>query len=218
MDNALIIDGVIGAVLIAGVVIGAKRGLFKSLMGLISVAAALVGAALIANALTPYVTELIFPVVRERVMERISADWPADSPAPPVGVGELLERFGVPPTGIDPYRSAVSAAEQAAQVLVSGIVHVALLLLSAVLLLVVLKLLTRALDRVFDLPLLHTANGIGGAALGLLEAALLTYAAVRVFARLDSAAIAAYAEDAWLLPLFLDHSPIEWISILTHRE
>ena len=84
-------------------------------------------------------------------------------------------------------------------------------------LLIVLKLLTRALDHVFDLPLLSTVNGVGGAAIGLIEAALLLYVVIYIGSRFGVKLITAHADDTYLLPIFLNHSPVELISSFTHQ-
>ena len=75
MNNSLIIDGVLLLVLIVGYCIGAKRGLFKSLMSFAIVIVALVGSVLIANALTEPVTNLIYPVVETKITERFESEY-----------------------------------------------------------------------------------------------------------------------------------------------
>ncbi len=75
MNNALIIDVILLLVLVAGYCIGAKRGLFKSLMGFVVVIVALVGSVLIANALTEPVTDLIYPVVEEKITARLESAY-----------------------------------------------------------------------------------------------------------------------------------------------
>lgn len=75
MDNALIIDGVLLLVLIVGYCIGAKRGLFKSLMGFAVVIVALIGSMLIANVLTEPVTDLIYPAVEEKITARFESAY-----------------------------------------------------------------------------------------------------------------------------------------------
>ena len=99
MDNALIIDGVLGAVLLIGALIGAKRGLFKSLMGLAAVALALVGAVFLAGKLTGPVTDFIAPKIENELVEQFSDVL--DRSAAQGGTSAmdsaaaLLERYGV---------------------------------------------------------------------------------------------------------------------------
>lgn len=224
MDNALVIDGILAVILIAGTLIGAKRGLFKSLMGLIVVLAALIGAALLANVLTPPVTDIAYPFVESAVIERIAPDGGSSAGWSDALLGSL-EEFGADTQSIrealagtqsavnESYHAAIA---EAARAMVESIVHAALLLALYVVLLIVLKLLVHALNRVFDLPVLSALNGVGGAVLGLGEAALLLYVAVYLASRFGAALVTEHADDTYLLPIFLNHSPVELISSFTH--
>lgn len=239
MDNALVIDGILAAVLAAGAIVGAKRGLFKSLMGLFVVLAALVGAALLADMLSRPITDIIAPKVEEAMVERFAArlDSMLEDGEEDGRGGSLLEALredGLSPdtirsifaplassarevtrtardTAIETYRTAISGTVRA---LTGGAVHAALLLALYVILLFVLKMLTKALDHVFDLPVLSAVNGALGAVLGLLEAALLLRVLVYAASRLGVSAIAGHAEDTYILPVFLNHSPVELITSL----
>ncbi len=244
MDNALVIDGVLAVVLLAGALIGAKRGLFKSLMGVVVVIAALIGAVLLADMLTDPITDLIAPKVEDAVvqkfadtLERTSAEDSQAGGGVRDGVAELsalAEEYGLSGDVLNgllrsfedtvhdfteqakekaegTFRDAISAGVRS---VVSGTVHAVLVLVLYLVLLIVLKLLTNALDHVFDLPVLGTLNGTGGAVLGLLEAALLLYVVLYAASHLGVQAITDHADEGYLLPLFLNHSPIELISSL----
>jgi|GEM_PF-511224 len=239
MDNALIIDGILAVVLIAGAVIGAKRGLFKSLMGLAVVVIALIGAVLLADLLTDPITDVIAPRIENAVvrqfseeLDKTSQEKTAEAAEGLRGITELLERYGLPKTLFDgaleslseavegavsavkekvteTFRTAVSASVRS---LVRNAVHTVLVLVLYILLLVALKLLTGLFDHVFDLPVLNTLNNAGGAIFGFLEAALLLYVAVYAAAHFDPEAVRKCADGGHLLPIFLDHSPIDLIS------
>ena len=223
MDNALVIDGSIAAVLLVGALIGAKRGLFRSLMGIVVVAGALVGAVLLADLLTPAVTDLVYPFVEGRVMAGLESKASELTGSLSDELTEALRGLGVDAPkltrdalsgGSEGYIAAVGAA---ARKVTESVVHAALLLVLYLVLLIVLKLLTGAADRVLDLPILSTVNGVGGAALGLLEAALLLYVAVYVAARLGSGVLLRHANDTYLLPIFLNRSPVELISSFARK-
>ena len=64
----------------------------------------------------------------------------------------------------------------------------------------------------FDLPVLGTANRLGGAAIGLVEAVLLLYVCVYIASLLGVKAVTGHAEDTFLLPLFLNHSPLDLLT------
>lgn len=246
MDNAIIVDGVLVVLLITGTAIGASRGLFRSLMGLVVLVAALVGSVLLADFLTPAFTSAIAPKVENALVEQFSAaveqgvgtldstdgDTGGDTDA--YGLYEKLQSLGlsndvvlslVKPldgardwtTGakdkaVDTFREAVSPVVWS---LVRSVVHAALLLVLYILLTIVLRLALRVLDHVFDLPVLSTLNGVGGAVLGFLEAAVLISVAVYVASRLGVKLITEHTQDTLLLPLFLKQSPIALISSLS---
>ena len=134
MDNALIIDLVLAAVLAVFALLGARKGLIRSLMALVSVVVALIGATLLTAMFVEPVTDLVYPKVEERVLEQFERDIPSDALAAEDGdlsaggllpdelsdlLGEALDtlkRFGVSDDAIDGVTksvtdSAVSAAE-----------------------------------------------------------------------------------------------------------
>lgn len=242
MDNALIIDGLIVVILLAGALIGAHRGLFKSLMGLVVVVAALFGSVLLAGILADPITDVIAPRVEDAVVRQFSDELDKkeqeEETAGRSSLTELLEKYGLSGDALDgvlkplteavqsltgqakeraedAFRSAISASIRK---MVYGTVHAVLVLVLYVVLLIVLKLLTRTLDHVFDLPVLGTLNGVGGAALGLLEAALLVYVVVFVTSHLGVRAVTEHAGDTYLLPIFLNHSPVELILSLSGKD
>ena len=141
MDNALIIDLVLAAVFVLFAVLGAHKGLIRSLMALVSVVLALIGAALLTAMFVEPVTELVYPHVQERVIEQFERDIPTDVLAPEDndlsaggllpeeladalgGALDTLQRFGVSEEAIGDVTkelsdSAASAAERAAYLLV----------------------------------------------------------------------------------------------------
>ena len=65
MDNALIIDLVLAAVLAVFALLGARKGLIRSLMALVSVVVALIGATLLTAMFFEPVTDLVYPKVEE---------------------------------------------------------------------------------------------------------------------------------------------------------
>ena len=170
MDNALIIDLVLAAVLAVFALLGARKGLIRSLMALVSVVVALIGATLLTAMFVEPVTDLVYPKVEERVLEQFERDIPSDALAAEDGdlsaggllpeelseaLGEALDtlkRFGVSDDAIDGVTksvtdSAASAAERAAYVLVKTIVQAALFLAFFLALMLLLRLLTHGLDR-----------------------------------------------------------------------
>ena len=80
------IDAVLAAVLVGLVWLGAKRGLMKSLAGVISVGAAFFGASWCANRFVTPVSRWLEPLLRESIQQKLSGQDGADA-------GELLSAF-----------------------------------------------------------------------------------------------------------------------------
>ena len=71
MTTPVIIDVIVAVVLIAAVIYGAHRGLFRALAGLAVVIVALVGAAIIANTLAAPAARLVTPLIREQIETKV---------------------------------------------------------------------------------------------------------------------------------------------------
>ena len=69
-----IADMVIAAVLVLAVVIGAWKGLVKSLAGVVIVVAAFIGASFVANALAEPVADWLGPVIEEKILDKLTAE------------------------------------------------------------------------------------------------------------------------------------------------
>lgn len=239
MDNAIVVDGVLAAVLIFGTVYGAHRGLIKSLAGLAAVVAALIGSVMLANLLTEPVTDMVAPKVEDAVVKKFSEALEKASGAAASAsadgqhtLTELFDQYDLPKGLIDgplaqltngmsdaaagardkaeaSFREAVSPKIRA---IVRSTVHTVLVLVLYAVLLIVCKLLLHLVDHVFDLPVLSTVNGVGGAAIGLAETAVLLCVAVNIAVRFGFAPVAEHTDDTHLLPLFLNFSPLEWFA------
>ena len=230
MNNALIIDGVLLLLLLVSYLIGAHRGLFKSLMGFAVVIVSIIGATLIADALTEPVTDFVMPIIEERVTERLgvpeeltmgqffSGMASSNSATNPTFSEwfEKLDKWGAGDRFFGEFRdSTVNAAQTAARALVESIVHTILLLLCFVILLIVLKLLTGMIDHVFDLPVLKTLNNVGGGILGLLEALLLIYLALWLAPKVGVTVLRENTENTYVLKFFSTYTPLTLIASLT---
>lgn len=226
MNNGLIIDAAFALILLLGTILGAKRGLFRSMMGLAAIVLALVGAVLIADLAAQPVTEALMPRVEESVgewfrdekvqeesadasvEETVSSEDAADEPLAVTGLLKKLLRFDLDGAVRDSLRkSAQDAALAAVRSLLGSVVRTILFLVSFLLLTLILKLFTRGLDKVFSLPVLHTLNSLGGGALGLIESALLLFLVCDVAPKLGIAVFEEYEAGTYLLAFFMSHSP-----------
>jgi len=215
-NPAIVADAVIAAVLVLAVVIGARKGLVKSLAGVVMVVVAFIGASFVANAFAEPVAQWLGPVIEESVLEKLAQQESADAQS-------LLEQFHfggeslqqmvdevmdkVKETGAD-LLSAV--ADSVAKSVAYALVYLAAFLV----LLLVVWLLLRPVCLVVKLPILRTVNALGGGALGLVWGALLVFLAVWLLQRFDVYITADMVEKSTLLHFFATNSPLSLLTSL----
>ena len=189
-------DIVLGAVLLFAVIIGAARGLYRSIAGLLVLVLALTGASRCAAAAAPAVTELLRPQIEANISERVHTAIEAKGSALPETdeafqkAEALLERFGwqgdLRQTVDEQADAALASAEQSiaatlADSFLSGFVTSLLRILFFVILFAALLLLSRLLSPLFEkLPVIRSFNRLGGGMVGLLFGLLACYIALRV--------------------------------------
>lgn len=195
MGIPVIIDIIAAAVLLGFTVYGARRGLFRALAGLLIVAAALIGARMAAETLVPPAMDLSRPLIQRHVEKELDQalgdQVEVSMPEEPEALLALL--------GVDEARLA-ELAEQVrrtiqetgatilaavAESLAEPVLYSLLFLLAFLLLTAALRLVARLLDLALKLPVLHGANALGGAAVGLLEGLVVLAVAALVLKRLD---------------------------------
>jgi len=181
-----VFDGIILAVCVISVIVGAKRGFIKSVMGI----GTLIAALFVAFAFTPMLSDLIensslmqgvsvnisdtIKSLSKNVdnsydLDRLFADMP-DS------FRQILERYGadaetlkaaVQPAADSAEGAVTELADRIAAPVVSAISGVLAFLGLFVATVIVLKLVTWILDLIFQLPVLKTANTVLGLILGI---------------------------------------------------
>ena len=72
MTQAVIIDVAIAAVLLLFIILGAKKGLLKSVAGLVILLVSLVGAVLVSDLATPLISEAVQPMLMETVESKLA--------------------------------------------------------------------------------------------------------------------------------------------------
>lgn len=163
LTSSVIVDIVICAVVALSLLIGARRGLFRSLAELVSCIAAYVITSLLAGGLASAAAEWLRPMAEERVSALVEAYLSgALEKAPAFLTAGFLEEL---------LEQALPEA-----IVEQGLYNIAYAAVFVVLFLVVifaLRLLIRAVDTVLKLPLLHELNTFGGAAVGALKGAVL---------------------------------------------
>lgn len=203
----VIIDIIILAVLLLAIWIGAKQGLFRALAGLVILLLALVGASILARALTPAISEWIYPIWEQRVNEQIEETVEQQVPEK---VQALLERFDI--DLVDRVEDAGSAAIVAAtKTVITSMVYSAIYLVSFILLMVVLHLFAQAVGLLLKIPFLREVDALGGAVIGLLKGILLVFFLLWLAARFG---YSWKSEDTYILRFFLTYMPAKWLAYL----
>lgn len=238
MRTTVIIDITVAAVLLAFLISGAHRGLFRTVAGLVIVVVALVGASYAANYLTPITEQYVQPYLEQRVQNRVKDSLakegkatnsdPADSQtttSAASGTG-ILQTLGLMNLDKDASATIAKAAKEKmreagasiqtaiAESFAETILHTVLFVLCFFLLMFLLKLLVRALNLVLKLPGLNFLNRLGGAALGILEGMLLVFLAIWILRRFGISFETKTVQETVLLRFFTTNTPLSVLSFL----
>lgn len=209
MSTSVIMDLVIAGVLILCVILGARRGLFRSLAEVaimivalvLSAQAASFGASLVVEKVLRPATE---EAIEQRVDEMMSEDIRSTSPLeemerviaaiPNAFIREqaekLLDTLGLSADTVPGYSARDTLLALAGQVvdtvldtMVYNLLYALLYLVCFLLLSLLLRLVVKALDLTFRLPLLHQVNRVGGALFGGAKGVLLVWLLVWLLGR-----------------------------------
>ena len=226
MTVPVIIDAVVVLILAGFTVFGAKRGLLRTLAGLVIVVVALVGAGMIATTFSGPAAKLAAPLIEKQIEKKIDAAIAESAPSSHVDEDSQLEgllsllgldtevrsslmektRDTVRDTGVSVVTAVVTGV---AQSMIYGVLYI----LSFVALTVLLHVLFKAMGLLTKLPGLRSLNALGGGVLGLIEGGLLLFLAVWAARRLGVSFEAQPFADAHILAVFTTHTPL---SVLTY--
>ena len=181
MQMPVIIDIILAVVLIVFTVFGWRRGAFKSIIGIVIVIAALLGAGFVAEQGAPVAARAITPMIAERVEARIDAQMEQYLPSSGAEEEAASSLF----SGMGLYRKtaenlAGSVAEQVretGQSLVEAAVE-SMVLSVARALLVILKIAAGVLGLLTAVPGLHLMNAACGGLFGLLQGCIALFAVI----------------------------------------
>lgn len=210
-------DIVIAAVLLLSVLLGAHKGLVKSLAGVVILVAALVGASFIADALAEPVAAWMGPMLEQHIQENLTGTDTADVEsmltALQFGGGELQKMVEdvlqtVQETGSSLLTAVVDSVTH-------SIAYAAVYVVSFLALLLALWLLVQPLNlAATKLPVVKTVNALGGGVLGLVWGALLVFLAVWAMLRFGWVLTAEMVADSRLLYFFANNSPLSLLARL----
>ena len=236
MTAFLIFDLIIIAVLIVSALLGARRGLILSLCGLLAMLVAFVGAGFAARALSPAVADFLEPrfagAIEEQLNEQIQNSQVQNDLT--AGTGEVtpdalplqdvldaLRDMGFYETLIDSIDKAVedgmtevaaSAAAQVAAAIAESAAYLIIFLVGFILILLVWKLISHALDLVAKLPGLHFLNKSLGALFGLVQACIVLFIAAWLLQFLGTVFPPDAVEKTYLLKFFMTTNPFALLS------
>ena len=227
MTTAVIIDAIVVIVLVGFTVCGARRGLLRTLAGLVMVIVALVGAGMIAATFSGPAAKLVAPIMQEhisdQVEEALAQQAASHQESEDSGVEDLLALLGLDE---DVRGSLAEQAEESirdtgaslasavVESMVSSFAYGILFILSFLALLLLLHVLVGAMDLVMKLPLLHGLNTLGGGVLGLIEGTLLLFLAVWAARRLGISFETEALAEAHILRIFTTNTPLSLLSFL----
>lgn len=230
METPAIMDIIVAALFAFFTIWGARRGLFRSLAGLVIVIVALVGASMIASAVSAPAAKLLSPLVERRIELRVDQAVTAKTPqvempeaeVDGLSLDQLLGLLGLDPNFTDTLAqqaqkkiqdTGVSIAMAVVESLAQSVIHALLFGISFFALMLLLHVLMRAMDLVLKLPGLHLLNGIGGAAFGLAEGAVLLLLTLWLIQRLGYS-VEKLAEHTILLKGYTTYAPFDVLSFI----
>lgn len=160
----ILLDLIVVAILIFSLWSGQRRGLIKTISGILILALAFCGAGFLAKSTAPGISKsFVEPYVSDFLTPKVTD---ADTPN---AFYETLLNIGVPEKLAQQICDSspmsdilLNATTTLSEKLTFGI----LCLLYFIVLLIVLKLVFKLLDHIFDLPVLNFINGLGGLIFG----------------------------------------------------
>ena len=209
------------AVLAGFGILGAWKGLLRTLAGLLVLLLSLAGAGIVASALSEPAAKLIAPVIEKRIEARLdeAVEERAKTETPPLA--ELLDLLGVDQARRDALAdrteksvrdTGASLAAALVESLAQSVLYGVLYMIAFLLLTLALHLLVRMLDAFLRLPGLHGLNAVGGGLVGLAEGALLLFLAVWVL-RLVGVSFDG-REGGRIFQFFTTHTPLDALKYL----
>ena len=222
--TAIILDVLTAAALIAFTVMGAHRGFFRTVAGLLAVILALVGAQLFTNWAAPHVSGV--PQEPQIGASRPDSETQDQKEAEESEIQRLLRAIGVDEqlfqrlgeSAREKVRdTGVTVATAVVQSVAESVIRALLFLLSFAVFLLLLKLLAKVLDLALKLPVLRSMNGLAGAAVGLVEGALAVFLAVWLLRRFGVSFETPAVEGTYLLSFFAKHTPLSALASVGTR-
>ena len=220
MTPAIILDVLIAAILLTAILRSSWRGLFLSLSGVIVLILTIIGANLGAKALTQPVADWATPKIEEKIavkVEKTLEDRTQEQGRTleellPDSLRNLLNRTGLMENlrgALE--RQAESTIAATARELVESFAYAILYVLLFLALGAVLHVASLGISMLLRLPLLSSANTLGGALLGLLEGMIVVWLLIWLIPHFG---VELPTENTYLLRFFTAVGPLSLLSSL----
>lgn len=228
MTPAIILDVLIAAILLTAILRSSWRGLFLSLSGVIVLILTIIGANLGAKAMTQPVADWATPKIEEKIavkVEKTLEDRTQEQGRTleellPDSLRNLLNRTGLmenlrgalerqAESTIAATARAIAAA--VARELVESFAYAILYVLLFLALGAVLHVASLGISMLLRLPLLSSANTLGGALLGLLEGMIVVWLLIWLIPHFG---VELPTENTYLLRFFTAVGPLSLLSSL----
>ena len=220
---AIVFELIVVAILAVFVLLGIKRGLVLSLCGLVGVLIAFGGAGVLARTLSPMVADALEPKFAAAIEAgtQTGEETPTPDTLPLQDVLNALRDMGFYEPLINSVNQAVengmtevaaSAAAKVAAAIAQSVAYLILFLVGFVVILILWKIISRALDLVAKLPVLHFLNKTLGGAFGLLQGCLILFIAAWAIQFMGNVIPAETVEQTVLLNFFMTTNPLSLLS------
>lgn len=211
-------DGVVVVIFLCFAAGYARRGLYKSLAGVIVTVTAVLGALLLSYLLAGVVTDIIYPWVADRFAEKVDLSGVrAGSPGGvaeqlqallPEGFLSLLRKLGMQvgafvPAAADAKSAAADAVSAMLYAVTAAVTRIVLFVLFLLILRLLLSGVKNALGLAIRLPVIRWIDVMGGAVLGLIVCAVALYAALWLCDLFRAEAVVSLASRSRILTEFL---------------
>lgn len=229
MNDPIIIDLVLVAVLLLFIWLGARKGFILTLCSLAAVIVALVGANLIADALAPKVAQAIEPRLEQAIVESLEEKALEVDAIDGLGVTDALaalrEKGGLYQWAADGLEGALSStpgisesiahqAAVAATALAEQLARGIIFSIAFLLVLIAWFFISHALDLVSKLPVINSLNHTLGGVLGAVKGLIIIYIAAWILCSLTGKISPETAEQTHLLSFLLQHGPMELLRMV----
>lgn len=191
MQMAAIIDLILVAVLVLCTVLGFRRGAFKSVIGIVVLIAALLGAGIVSSQAGPGVAKMVSPMLSQqielRLSEYVQSALPGGEEATQESAEGMFSAMGLYQKTAEKLAGDVleearetgqTIVQAAVDGMVESIVSAVLFVLAFLVLLIGFTILSKFLGLLTEVPGIHLMNAALGGVLGLLQGCLILFVLV----------------------------------------